>query len=74
MNYIFTFVTETSIPEGGYIDITFPIEFPPNLGFKTKNPSCSSRCLIDVTGRKVTFTIDRLILFGLSMEVWIDGV
>lgn len=67
-NYTFGFILENNLPLGGYIQITFPSQYPDDLGFNITNPlSCTVRCTQDGKVIKVYFPQE------LKAEMRING-
>lgn len=72
-NYTFGFTLENRLPAGGFIEVTFPTQFPFGLGYNSTNVlKCSTPCTL--VNRSVSFSFSNDLLPGVANEVSVYGV
>jgi hypothetical protein len=72
-NYTFGFVLSNSLPLGGVINVTFPTQFPSNLGYNNTNTlKCTPTCVLN--SRTVTFSFSQELTAGLGYNITVNGV
>ena len=71
-DYQFGFIPETTIPVGGLLVVTFPLQYLDGLGI-SGSPSCTGgSCTL--SGRTVTITVSGALSAGVAQSVTITGV